>query len=118
VLFRSLLAPSLRAQAPVFRKVVLEGEPAPGMPGLAFAEIGGIPGFGTPLIAGPAIDERGDVAVPAYAGPPPLTLSSPRGFWREHAGVLELVVAGGDPAPGTQVSFGGFPLFGSTPQMQ
>ena len=100
-------------QQVVFRRVVLEGDPAPGMPGLAFGEIGAPAAFGE-LAALPSIDGSGHVALHAFAGRNP-TLSSPRGMWREHQGSLTLVARNGDPAPGTPFVFAGFTVAGSTP---
>lgn len=109
-------APQISAQSPqpVFRRVVFDGDPAPGLPGLAFNAFGAPAGFGE-LIAPPSIDKQGNVAFHAFAGPDEVSFFAPNGIWREVDGQIAAVVLGGDPAPGTNVNFVGFPLAGSTP---
>src|SRR5262245_37040671 len=58
----------------VFRRVLLEGDPAPGMPGLAFGEVGAPAAFGA-LAALPSIDESGNLGIHAFAGPDPTMFS-------------------------------------------
>jgi len=88
-----------------FRKVALAGEPMPGIEGDArFRWFGGAPGLPDAV---PMIDASGNVSFSAGWTPQAL----PHGVFRENAGTLEKIAAVGDLAPGTAVTFEGFPDF-------
>src|SRR5688572_6686519 len=99
---------------PVFRRIALSADPAPGTPpGVVFAEFGGIPGAGEDFP--PRIDSPGNVVFHAVLSGPGITGVSVfdgngLGLWRT-AGTTNALLARQDyPAPGTPtgVEFMGF----------
>jgi len=104
------LGPAQTSPAPV-RVVALEGDPAPGTePGVTFAPFddGVVPVLiqadGTVQLHAELQGEG--IVVPPFGG----RGSNGTGLWRESGGTFGLVVRAGDPAPGTDEVFEGFPL--------
>ena len=122
ILVSCLQPRSLRAEV-VYKKIVVTEEQAPGLAaGVAFHDLGGVPGIGDDFP--PRIDANGRVVFHAFLSGPGITggaIDNGNGLsvWRaDDAGPI-LVARQDDPAPGTPpgVEFVGFPfpLFTSTP---
>jgi hypothetical protein len=86
-----------------FRVVALQGQPAPGTPpGAVFVRFSGPFNNSFPF---PGIDAEGNQSLFAI-----LSGSENTGVWSEAGGALSLLARTGQPAPGTEASFAGFPV--------
>jgi hypothetical protein len=107
VLFGLLLSANTvwSSAPPSLRTIALTGDSAVGIPGdERFQWFGGNPGIG---VSAPWTDPDGDVGFAAGW----TQEINPHGIWRERNSSLELIAVAGDPAPGTDVDWNGFPIF-------
>jgi hypothetical protein len=111
-LFPILLAASAAAQQPIFRRIAVHGDQAPGTPaGVTFFNTSRETSSPSP----PSIDDAGNVSFHAVLTGPGITpffQGNSEAIYKHVAGRLSLIARQTDPAPGTApgVLFQGFPI--------